>query len=261
MATIALPSGTVHYTDSGAGAPIVLLHANPGDSRDYDAVLPALVRLGRVLALDWPGYGASPAPAEPQQLAHDFHARLLREFVDALALDRLVLIGNSLGGTVALQFALAAPQRVRQLVLVAPGGFTRHNVVTRFFGKLQSSRWALPPHRWASLYLRVRTQWTQAMLQRARTSQASASALAVNRATWRLFTQASYDMRQRAVALSVPTLLICGQHDPAVPAARDGEPAARTMPTARLLVLPCGHAAFAELPQLFLDAVLPFLMT
>ncbi len=201
MGFITLPSATVHYTDSGAGVPIVLLHANPGDSRDFDAVLPALAQQGRVLALDWPGYGASPPPAVPQQLAHHFHARLLREFVDALALDGLVLIGNSLGGTVALQFALAAPQRVRKLVLVAPGGFTQHNLVTRFFSTLQSSRWALHPHRWASLYLCMRTQWTRAMLQRARTTQASASALAVNRAIWRLFTQPSHDLRQVAAVI------------------------------------------------------------
>lgn len=47
----------------GEGPPLLLLHANPGDHRDYDAVIPALAARFRVIALDWPGYGASMPPS------------------------------------------------------------------------------------------------------------------------------------------------------------------------------------------------------
>ena len=67
MPHVALPSARVHYTAHGEGAPLVLLHANPGDSRDFEAVIPALACTHRVLALDWPGYGASDLPADPGQ--------------------------------------------------------------------------------------------------------------------------------------------------------------------------------------------------
>ena len=66
MPELQLSTGRVHYTESGAGTPLLLLHANPGDSRDFDPVIPALAQRHRVLALDWPGYGRSQMPAAPQ---------------------------------------------------------------------------------------------------------------------------------------------------------------------------------------------------
>ena len=55
MPEIQLSCGTVHYSESGAGTPMLLLHANPGDARDFEAVIPALSQRYRVIAMDWPG--------------------------------------------------------------------------------------------------------------------------------------------------------------------------------------------------------------
>ena len=62
MPTVNLLSGTAHYDESGQGVPLILLHANPGDSLDFEAVIPTLAQHYRVLAIDWPGYGRSAAP-------------------------------------------------------------------------------------------------------------------------------------------------------------------------------------------------------
>ena len=259
MPTVQLASGTLHYRDSGRGLPVVLLHANPGDSRDFDAIVPALAQRYRVLALDWPGYGLSQVPAAPAAASYLTFYEALRDFLDALALPPAVLVGNSVGGNAAARLAIEAPARVRGLVLAAGGGFTPHNAVTRAFCALQGSRFALSPRRFASLYLGRRTREVMAMLERAVAEQSTPERLALNRAVWRSFAQPGHDLRARAGAITAPTLLLYGRGDPALPARKDGREAARSIPHARLIELPCRHAAFAEIPERFLAEVLPFL--
>jgi pimeloyl-ACP methyl ester carboxylesterase len=252
-------AGRIHYLDSGEGPLVVLLHANPGDARDFSAVLPALARTHRVIAVDWPGYGDSESLRDPYSASVTLLYRVLREFLATLALPPALFIGNSVGGNVAARLAAVAPELVRGLVLVAPGGFTVHNLMTRAFCALQASRFSLAPVRFAKRYLRVRNAATSAMLTRAATLQSTAPALALNRALWRSFNTAESDLRLRANAITATALLIFGEHDPAISAARDGRVAAACIPTAQLHVLPCGHAAFAELPEAFLALVEPFL--
>lgn len=259
MPSVNLSTGSVHYLEQGQGVPLLLLHANPGDSEDFAAVVPALARSHRVLALDWPGYGRSDAFPDPRTVTVMHLHQTLCEFIAALALPPAILIGNSVGGQVAARLAIESPHLVRGLVLVAPGGFTPHNVLTRAFCSLQGSRFSLSPHRFASLYLKHRTASTAAMLQRAKTFQATPARLALNRALWRSFARPESDLRAAASHLRVPALMLFGQHDPTIPAWRDGQVASRCVPAARFVVLPCGHAPFAEVPELFIGEVQGFL--
>lgn len=259
MPTIQLSCGAVHYLEQGRGLPLVLLHANPGDSRDFEAVIPALARHYRVLALDWPGYGQSSIPKNPETLGALFFHAVLKELLQALSLPPALFIGNSLGGNAAARLAIESPERVRGLVLAAGGGFTPHNFVTRAFCAFQGSRWAMSPKLWASLYLGQRTGTVTAMLQRAATLQSAPPRLALNRAVWRSFAEPQHDLRGRASAIKAPALLLYGKNDPALPAGKDGKVAARCIPHARFVTLPCRHASFAEIPEEFLAQVLPFL--
>jgi pimeloyl-ACP methyl ester carboxylesterase len=259
MPIVTLSSGDLHYLESGRGTPLVLLHANPGDSRDFDAILPGLASDYRVLAPDWPGYGRSSRPAAGMTVNAGFFYKVFREFLDALALPPALLIGNSLGGNVAARHAIETPASVRGLVLVSPGGFTRHTAVTRAFCRLQGSRFALSPRVFAGWYLENRTPTVLAMLERAATSQAAAASLAVNRSVWRGFIDPEHDLRSRAASIGAPTLLVFGARDPVISARRDGRLAAELIPRAKLIVMPSGHAPFAETPDAFLAEVLPFL--
>ena len=261
MPSIKLPTGSVHYTEHGRGVPLVLLHANPGDSKDFEAVVPALSKTYRVLALDWPGYGQSALPQQPEWVGVLFFYQVLREFLAALALPPACFIGNSLGGNAAARLAAESPELVRGLVLVAPGGFTTPGLVSRNFCKLQGSRFSLSPRRFASLYLKHRTATTRAMLERASTTQAEAPRITLNRAVWRGFATPDNDLRTVASKIKAPTLLLFGKHDPVIPAGKDGRVAARCIPSAQFKALPCGHASFAEVPELFLEEVQPFLAT
>lgn len=258
MPAVQLPLGNVHYQEAGQGTPLVLLHANPGDCRDFAAVMPALAKNFRVLTLDWPGYGRSSLTKDPATVTVEDIYQTLRAFLDALALGPAVFIGNSVGGNAAARLAIESPERVRALVLVSPGGFTQHNVITRTFCRLQGSRFSLSPRRFAGLYLKKRTPTTEAMLERAATVQREPIPQALNRALWRSFLEPAHDLRERAAQLKVPTLLVFGAKDPAIPAKTDGKVAARLLPNARIEILDCGHASFAEVPAPFLAVVEPF---
>ena len=259
MPVVDLSRGALHYTETGQGVPLVLLHANPGDSRDFEAIVLSLAERYRVLALDWPGYGASTLPPAGTTVNAGFFGEVLREFLAALQLPPALFIGNSLGGSAAARLAIESPRLVRGLVLVSPGGFTAHDFLTRAFCRLQGSRWSLSPRRFAGWYLKRRTPTVLGMLERAATAQASEACLAINRGVWRGFLEPEHDLRQRARAITAPTLLVFGARDPVIAAKKDGRAAAEAIPGARLVVLPSGHAPFAELPEVFLAAVLPFL--
>ncbi len=254
-------SGRVAWQAQGRGRPLLLLSANPGDHRDWDAVVPALARDHRVIAVDWPGHGASPAPQPPGTASAMMYARVLAELAEALALEDAVVCGNSVGGYAAVRLALDVPRRVGALVLVDPGGFTRHNAVSRAFcavkGREDVTRrvagW------FARGYLRKRTPWTEAMIARADAQRANPAQVAVDAAVWRSFADPEHDLRAQAGAIRQPTLLVWGKLDPVLPILTDGRAARAAMPSAEWVALDTGHAPYAEDPDAFLAAVEPFL--
>lgn len=261
MPLISLPSGTLFHDIHGSGPLLVLLHANPGDSRDFAGILPALAERFRVLTVDWPGYGESPLPRDPAAVSVDYFYRLWRELAARLALGPAILIGNSMGGYVAARHAIEEPAAVQALVLVSPGGFTPHNLLTRSFCRVQGSRLGLPPGVLARLYLHRDTEVTQEMKRRARFEQSTPAVRAVNRAIWRSFTSPEHDLRPVAADIVAPTLLVFGRYDPLIPARSDGKVAAALIPQARYCVTNTGHAPFAEAPVEFLALLEDFLAT
>ena len=255
MPMLQLSTGVIHYTERGQGTPLILLHANPGDSQDFEAIIPGLSIRYRVLALDWPGYGLSALPQNPEGVDALFFYRVLREFLTTLQLPPAFFIGNSIGGNAAARLAIELPEAVLGLVLVTPGGFTTHNFITRSFCQFQASRWSLSPYHFARHYLKERTATVNKMLQRAATVQSQDGPVALNRAVWRSFNNPKHDLRQAATRITAPTLLIFGQRDPIIRAKQDGRQAAQTISSARLVILPCGHAPFAEVPALFMEEI------
>ena len=257
MSFIQLPGGAVHYREMGQGQTIILLHANPGDSQDFAAVMPALAQHYRVLALDWPGYGLSPAQANFRGAGGA--TQLLADFIQVLNCGPVILLGNSLGGNAAVQYAARYPQNVSRLILISPGGFTAHNFFTRLFCRWQGSRFALPPRLLAALYLWKNTKISREMKQRAAGVQNAPAARHINQCIWRSFALPESDVRAAARQLTLPVLFMFGRYDPLIPAWSDGRQARACVPHAQFNVLPCGHAPFAEMPVLFLESVFAFL--
>lgn len=130
--------GPVHYVDfGGSGRPIVLVHGLGGSYCNWLAVAPALARNGRVYAIDLVGHGQSPSLGRSARVSAN--RRVLGRFLDAVAREPAVLMGNSMGGYLSIAEAAAEPQKVASLVLVnaavplAPGGRFDPRVTAMFF--------------------------------------------------------------------------------------------------------------------------------
>jgi 3-oxoadipate enol-lactonase len=106
----------LYWEEAGAGPPVVLVHEAVGDSRMWDPQWETFPRSHRTVRFDQRGYGRS--PLEPGTISH---ARDLLDLMDEVGLERASLVGGSLGGRVALEVAVAQPDRVEKLVLLNPG--------------------------------------------------------------------------------------------------------------------------------------------
>ncbi len=106
----------LHYEIQGNGEAMVLLHSGGADLRDWKWIAPQLAQNYQVIAFDGRGAGQSPPLLEPANYVED-----LRSLLNHLHLDRAILVGHSIGGQIATDFALAYPERVIKLVLIAPG--------------------------------------------------------------------------------------------------------------------------------------------
>src|SRR5512138_1678062 len=112
-----LPSGPVHYADfGGKGRPIVLVHGLGGSHLNWLPVGPRLAELGRVYALDLAGHGRTVSRGRTARVGAN--RRLLGAFLDEVAREPAVLMGNSMGGYLSIAEAAAEPQKVTALVLV-----------------------------------------------------------------------------------------------------------------------------------------------
>jgi pimeloyl-ACP methyl ester carboxylesterase len=112
----------VHYRDEGQGETIVLLHGTAASLHTWDAWAEELAHHYRVVRLDLPGFGLTgPDGAHDYTAAH--YVDFLTGFLAKVGVERFHLVGNSLGGRVAWELALALPARVQSLVLIDAGGY------------------------------------------------------------------------------------------------------------------------------------------
>lgn len=106
----------IHYERSGEGLPVILLHAGVADSRMWEPQIPAFARHFDVVRPDMRGFGRSELPPGRWSPVHD-----LLTLIDDLHLKPVDLVGCSMGGGIAIDFALEHGERISRLVLVAPG--------------------------------------------------------------------------------------------------------------------------------------------
>ena len=115
-ASLPVAGGEVYYELAGSGDPVVLIHGGFGDRRMWDDQFDMLARDYRVLRYDHRGFGRSPAPDSTYSPVRD-----LIQLLDRAEMDRAHIVGNSLGGALAITFGILHPERVRSLTVVASG--------------------------------------------------------------------------------------------------------------------------------------------
>jgi pimeloyl-ACP methyl ester carboxylesterase len=267
------PAGVLRYYDTGDGPTLLFLHGSgPGVTgwRNFRGVLPAFAAHFRCLILEFPGFGVSDDfGGHPMIGAQGATA----SFIDALELDRVDIIGNSMGGGVGINYAIQHPDRVRRLVTIggigtnvfSPGPsegikllqeFTEDPTRQRLIDWLHSmvydpalvteelieERWALatdPETLDAARRMYGKSAFA-AMMTAMRNSDAPL--------TWALMHK-----------VKAPTLLTWGRDDRVSPLDMALIPM-RTIPNAELHVFPnCGHWAMIEAKQAFEATVLSFL--
>ena len=117
----------MHYIDEGEGPVVVWLHGSgPGASghSNFKGNYAAIAAKGyRSIVIDIVGFGFSDKP-ENEIYSLDFFVECVAQTLDAIGVERCVVVGNSLGGAIAIGLALAQPDRVEKLILMAPGGLS-----------------------------------------------------------------------------------------------------------------------------------------
>ena len=127
-AEVRLAFRTIHgyrraFRIAGQGPVILLLHGIGDNSTTWSDVIPHLAKNHTVIAPDLLGHGRSDKPRADYSVAA--YANGMRDLLVTLGIDRVTIVGHSLGGGVAMQFAYQFPQMVERLVLVSAGGITR----------------------------------------------------------------------------------------------------------------------------------------
>ena len=120
LQTVRIHGHQVGYYAAGSGPALILVHGVASSSRTWRRVIPRLAERFTVVAPDLLGHGASAKLRGDYSLGA--HASGIRDLMVALGIDRATLVGHSLGGGVAMQFAYQFPERIERLVLVGSGG-------------------------------------------------------------------------------------------------------------------------------------------
>jgi pimeloyl-ACP methyl ester carboxylesterase/putative sterol carrier protein len=261
---------SVYLAGDPQAPPVLLLHGLGGSKISWLTVVPALAERYRVIAPDLPGHGESEKPVA--DYAPRMYARAARRTMDAFGAERAVVIGNSLGGRVALEMAIRAPDRLRGLALLDPAvpgvrlrpllGFAR--VIPSELGRLPfplRERWMVRAVR--RLFGDPAALPDEAYLAAAdefiRVYRDPAARMAFVASLRHLLTEPARDLWGRVRKIRMPALVIWGTADRLVPvrlATRLGD----ALPRGEVLILPgVGHVPQFEAPDEVKAALLRFL--
>ena len=257
----------------GTAPVVVLVHGIGDSSATWHEVLPLLARDCTVLAPDLLGHGDSDKPRADYSLGG--FANGIRDLLVLLGVEGATVVGHSLGGGVALQFAYQYPELCQRLVLVASGGLGAEVMPLLRAAALPGASWAIA----ATVRKPVRVPVLLAMRLAARSGVLDPADVDEVATIWQGLrdrsTRAAFlrtlrsvvDLRGQSVtsrdrlylATSVPTLLVWGSRDPVIPVAHARE-AVDCLPGAVLTVLDrAGHLPHRHDPAGFVDVVTRFL--
>ncbi len=258
---IGLHSYEAAYEDVGQGPVVVLLHGFMGSSRCWRSLLPYLSPYYRCICLDQFGFGESSRPMIRYDIAK--LVAFVKAFKDKLQLPSITLVGHSLGGWVAAAYALAHPDDVNGLVLVAPAGIRDDSFCGRY-NHLRPLLWETPVvdgllwlmQPFAALAKQAKPLAQIRRIRHELNVQPAARSFLVHR----MRPEDAIDtVEQEIHQLRVPTLVLAGDRDDTIPLWHC-ETYAAEIPAAQLAILP---NADHSLPQTHASAVaehlLPFL--
>lgn len=139
---VTLHGHKLSYVDSGSGEAILFVHGLLGSHRNWRHLVDRLDNTNRVIVPDLFGHGAS--EKHEGDYSPSAQAATLRDLIDRLGIDRVTIVGHSLGGGISLAFCYLFPERVERLVLVGTGGLGREVSPVLRAATLPVADWVLP---------------------------------------------------------------------------------------------------------------------
>ncbi len=274
VAEVTLHGHRLSYRHAGSGPLLVLVHGIAGTSATWNSVMPWLAERYTVIAPDLLGHGESSKPEGDYSLGA--YANEIRDLLEALGHDRSTLVGHSLGGGVALQYAYQFPERCERLVLVSSGGLGRELHPLLRAAALPGAEVVLP---WLSRAGERSVGKVVHLL-----GGVGVRASADLEETWRSFLSLADRGARRAfihtvrgiidlhgqrvsaadrlyLAAGLPTLIVWGERDPLIPV-RHAREACERIPGSRLEIFPgAGHFPYRDDPRRFVETLFDFLAT
>lgn len=245
----------IHYREHGGGAPtsgrppLILIHGAGGTLLHWPSEIRRMAD-GHVYSLDLPGHGKSPGAGE-ERIAE--YARLIVAWMEALQIEKAILVGHSMGGAIAIMTSLRYPERVAGLVLVGTGGRLRvHPKILELAARDETyaqaveiiGQWAFSPQASPEL---VALAGKRMIETPARITHGDFLACDV------------FDEMERLKEIQFPTLVICGRDDKMTPE-KYSHYLAQEIPSATLeLIAGAGHMVMLEKPGEVAGAIKAFL--
>jgi branched-chain amino acid transport system permease protein len=254
MPTIRANDLQIAYEQAGIGDHrMVLVHGNWASKRWWQPLMQRLPASYRAVALDLRGCGGTQGPDHGYTIAE--HATDLRAFLDALGIERAVLVGHSLGGAVVTQLALAAPERVHALVLVAPAPVDGMQIDRQVYAQLpllKQNRWLLSHALGSTMPGVPNGAFREALIDdaaRTRLSAVTGNTRALER--WSVAPQLHH--------LRVPTLIVRGEDDRLITRAHVLRWRQYVANSRLVTIHRCGHSPNVERPDVLAEVVFSFL--
>lgn len=259
----------LHYLDAGQGPPVLLLHGFGDSVYSWRHNIKPLVQAGfRVVALDLPGLGESETPAGFAFTVEAVAAQITA-FLDALNVDRVDVVGNSLGGNLALFLARYHPDRIRRIVLTGPACYPscRHDILSALARSPITA--ALVEPILAPWNFRLMIRFCYDDPDRVTDDNVSQRCLPLNRPDFRnnlirlggsYFSQGFLDLSWSYHRIAIPVLAVWGEHDRIIRTDRNAQRLHQDIPGSRLVIMKqAGHLPHEEQPGGFNRLMLDFL--
>jgi pimeloyl-ACP methyl ester carboxylesterase len=261
---------TRYWSAGNQGDPVILLHGGGSSIEVWSHNIQALAQHHRVFAFDMVGTGLSDKPVVPYSL--DYQLQFLSMFLDTFDIQQVSLIGNSMGGSIALKFALQSPERVQKLGLVSSFGLGREiDFCDRLLAAFPAIANLIPASRSGVRWVlnscvhnpnSVPEEWIELSFQRFNLPgqrKALISLLTTNLDFWGVRHEVFSPIVQQLDRIKAPTLVIWGKQDAIIPVAH-AYVASQKIPNSSLHIFEqCGHWAQVEYSEAFNHLVSEFL--
>jgi pimeloyl-ACP methyl ester carboxylesterase len=258
---VELPGAEVNYVELGEGEPILFVHGISGSWQNWLENLPHFARTNRVIAIDLPGFGSSPMP--DWEIDMPAYGRLLHDFCDEVGIEGATVVGNSMGGFIAVEAVTSMPGRFERLVLVSAAGILntwnprlRATVIAWSWNRFgphfaHRGREIVSRPRLRELVFRPFVRYPQRLRQDLLLEQIEGGLERADGFGDALQALIVHDIRERLGAIAMPTMIVWGLSDQVIPVAA-AISYHRRIPDSRLEIFErTGHVPQLERPLRF----------